>query len=199
MGEEVDVRLRADVVEVRFHDTLVATMPSARIGAREDRLPARDLVARLQARRVRALSLPGRAVSDARVQAGLRRARRVARRPRGRRVRADRAPGGEHHAGHGGARAGKTHTACAIGDALVRAGRSVLFTPAFQLVQDPLAVKRDLALPSALRKLDAYELIVLDDIGYIKQRPDVVEVLFTLLAERYERRSLRTSDKVGAK
>jgi len=85
---------------------------------------------------------------------------------------------------------GKTHTGCALGHALVEAGHSVLFTPAYKLVQDLLAAKRDLELPRALRKLDGYELIILDDIGYIKQRPDEVEVLFTLMAERYERRSL---------
>ncbi len=85
---------------------------------------------------------------------------------------------------------GKTHASCAIGNALIDAGHSVLFTPAYKLVQDLLAAKRDLALPKALRKLDAYELLILDDIGYIKQRPDEVEVLFTLMAERYERRSL---------
>ncbi len=85
---------------------------------------------------------------------------------------------------------GKTHASCAIGNAMIEAGHSVLFTPAYKLVQELLAAKRDLALPKALRKLDAYELIILDDIGYIKQRPDEVEVLFTLMAERYERRSL---------
>ena len=85
---------------------------------------------------------------------------------------------------------GKTHTGCALGHALVEAGHSVLFTPAYRLVQELLAAKRDLELPRALRKLDTYELIILDDIGYIKQRPDEVEVLFTLMAERYERRSL---------
>jgi len=85
---------------------------------------------------------------------------------------------------------GKTHASCAIGNAMIEAGHSVLFTPAYKLVQDLLAAKRDLALPKALRKLDTYDLLILDDIGYIKQRPDEVEVLFTLMAERYERRSL---------
>jgi DNA replication protein DnaC len=56
---------------------------------------------------------------------------------------------------------GKTHGGCAIGEALVRAGRSVLFAPAYRLVQDLLAAKRDLALPAALRKLDAFELLIL--------------------------------------
>jgi len=85
---------------------------------------------------------------------------------------------------------GKSHAACAVGHELVAAGRSVLFAPTFKLVQDLLAAKRDLELPRALRKLDRFEVIVLDDIGYVKQSPEEIEVLFTLMAERYERRSL---------
>lgn len=85
---------------------------------------------------------------------------------------------------------GKTHAACALAHALIDAGHSVLFTPTFQLVQELLAAKRELELPRALRKLDRFELLVLDDIGYVQQSPEEMEVLFTLLAERYERRSL---------
>lgn len=85
---------------------------------------------------------------------------------------------------------GKTHAACALGHALVQRGHAVLFTPTFQLVQELLAAKRDLALPRALRKLDAFEVIILDDLGYVQQSADEVEVLFTLMAERYERRSM---------
>jgi DNA replication protein DnaC len=85
---------------------------------------------------------------------------------------------------------GKTHAAAALGHALARRGHSVLFSPTFRLVQDLLAAKRDLTLPRALQRLDAFELLILDDIGYVQQSADEVEVLFTLLAERYERRSL---------
>jgi len=85
---------------------------------------------------------------------------------------------------------GKSHVACAIGHALVEQGHAVLFAPTYQLVQELLAAKRDLALPSMLRKLDAFDAIVLDDIGYVQQNVDEAEVLFTLLAERYERRSV---------
>ena len=85
---------------------------------------------------------------------------------------------------------GKSHAACAIGHALVEAGHSVLFVPTYQLVQDLLIAKRDLNLPRALRKLDLFELIILDDIGYVGQSSDEAEVLFTLMAERYERRSM---------
>ncbi|MEY2458497.1 MAG: hypothetical protein QOG30_327 [Acidimicrobiaceae bacterium] len=85
---------------------------------------------------------------------------------------------------------GKTHAAAALGHALVQRGHSVLFTPTFRLVQELLAAKRDLTLPRYLQKLDAFDLLILDDIGYVQQSGDEVEVLFTLLAERYERRSL---------
>lgn len=85
---------------------------------------------------------------------------------------------------------GKTHGSCAIGHELVTEGHSVLFAPAYQIVQELLAAKRALDLPRALRKLDAFELLILDDIGYVQQSADEIEVLFTLMAERYERRSL---------
>jgi DNA replication protein DnaC len=85
---------------------------------------------------------------------------------------------------------GKTHSACALGHALVEEGHSVLFTPTYKLVQQLLAAKRDLELPRALKRLDTYELIILDDIGYVQQDADQIEVLFTLMAERYERRSM---------
>ena len=85
---------------------------------------------------------------------------------------------------------GKSHAAAALGHALIERGYSVLFTPTFRLVQELLAAKRDLELPRALRKLDLFDVLVLDDIGYVQQTPEEVEVLFTLMAERYERRSI---------
>jgi len=85
---------------------------------------------------------------------------------------------------------GKSHAAAAIGHALIQAGRTVYFSPTFKLVQELLAAKKNLELPKALRKLDNYDLLILDDIGYVQQSEDEVEVLFTLLAERYERKSI---------
>ena len=92
---------------------------------------------------------------------------------------------------------GKTHAAIAIADAIARTGRSVYFTPTFRIVQELLAARRDLSLPKALRKLDSFELLVLDDIGYVQQSADEVEVLFTLLAERYERRSVLVTSNLA--
>ncbi len=85
---------------------------------------------------------------------------------------------------------GKSHVACAIGHALIEEGRSVMFAPTYALVQHLQAAKRELELPKLLRKLDHFELLILDDIGYTRQSAEDAEVLFTLMAERYERRSL---------
>ena len=82
-------------------------------------------------------------------------------------------------------------TPCApLGHRLVEAGHSVLFAPAYRLVQELLAAKRDLDLPRRLRKLDNFDFLLLDDLGYLPQGAEESEVLFTLIAERYERRSL---------
>jgi DNA replication protein DnaC len=91
---------------------------------------------------------------------------------------------------------GKSHSLAALGHRLVEHGYSVLFTPAYQLVQELLAAKRDLTLPRALRRLDQFDALLLDDLGYLKQRAEEAEVLFTLIAERYERRSLLVTSNV---
>ena len=85
---------------------------------------------------------------------------------------------------------GKSHAMCAVGHALVERGHAVLFMPTYSLVQELLAAKRTLELPRALRKLDHFAVLILDDVGYIQQSPEEAEILFTLLAERYERRSV---------
>ena len=85
---------------------------------------------------------------------------------------------------------GKTHVVCAIGHELVRRGHRVLFTPTYALVQRLLAAKRDLRLERELALLDGFDAVILDDIGYVQQSRDEMEVLFTFLAERYERKSV---------
>lgn len=85
---------------------------------------------------------------------------------------------------------GKTHVACAIGHELVRRGRRVLFTATYALVQRLLGAKRELRLERELGELDGYDAVILDDIGYVQQSRDEMEVLFTFLAERYERKSV---------
>ena len=91
---------------------------------------------------------------------------------------------------------GKTHLLCAVGQALVERGYRVLFTPAYQLVQRLLAAKQALRLEQELHKLDGFAAIILDDIGYLQQSRAEMEVLFTFLAERYERKSVLISSNL---
>ncbi len=85
---------------------------------------------------------------------------------------------------------GKTHLVSAIGHELVRNGYRVRFVLAYALVQELLAAKRDLALEKHLARLDGFDAVIVDDIGYIQQAREEMEVLFTFLSERYERRSV---------
>jgi len=78
---------------------------------------------------------------------------------------------------------GKTHFLCALGRELVlRRGYAVYFTPTFKRVQQLLAAKKDLRLEAALKKLDRFEAIILDDLGSVQQSREEMEVLFTFLA-----------------
>jgi DNA replication protein DnaC len=85
---------------------------------------------------------------------------------------------------------GKTHLLCAVSQELIRQGRRVLHTTCALLVQELLIAKRDLRLPQMLKRLARYEALLIDDLGYVRQDRDEIEVLFTLLAERYERGSV---------
>ena len=85
---------------------------------------------------------------------------------------------------------GKSHLVCALGHALIDAGRRVLFTRCGDLVQRLQAARRDLRLPQELAKLDRFDLLILDDLSYVRRDQAETSVLFELIAERYERKSL---------
>jgi DNA replication protein DnaC len=85
---------------------------------------------------------------------------------------------------------GKTHLAAALGYEWIYANRSVFFAPTYKLVGRLLRAKRDYELERELRRLDRFQVVILDDIGYVQQSREEMEVLFTFLAERYERRSV---------
>jgi DNA replication protein DnaC len=91
---------------------------------------------------------------------------------------------------------GKTHLLCALGQELVRAGRKVSFRKCGLLVQELLAAKRDLKLPRLLKQMAGCEALILDDLGYVQQSREEMEVLFMLLAERYERGSVLLSSNL---
>jgi DNA replication protein DnaC len=89
--------------------------------------------------------------------------------------------------------AGKSHLLASLGHALVEQGYAVLWRSTAQLMQRLLAAKRDLRLPQELAKLDRYACLILDDIGYVQHDQDEMEILFTLLSERYERKTVMIS------
>jgi DNA replication protein DnaC len=85
---------------------------------------------------------------------------------------------------------GKSHLAGAIGLALIENGWRVLFTRTSELVQKLQLARRELALESAIARLDKYHLLILDDLAYVTKDQAETSVLFELISARYERRSL---------
>jgi DNA replication protein DnaC len=92
---------------------------------------------------------------------------------------------------------GKTHALNAVALELVQKGRRVLLTKCSLLVQELLKAKRDLRLKELLRELSRWEGLVIDDLGYVQHSREEMEVLFTLLAERYERGSVLVTSNLA--
>lgn len=85
---------------------------------------------------------------------------------------------------------GKSHLAAAVARRMVEFGKRVKFYAALALVQQLQQAKLQLQLQSMLKKLDRFDLLVLDDLGYVKKTEAETSVLFELIAHRYERKSL---------
>ena len=73
---------------------------------------------------------------------------------------------------------------------MIQQRRRVYYQPCSLLVQELLIAKRDLKLSRVLKKFGRYDVLVIDDIGYVQQSREEMEVLFTLLADLYERGSV---------
>lgn len=86
--------------------------------------------------------------------------------------------------------AGKSHLLCALAHEMINRGRRMKYTSCAMLVQDLLAAKRDLCLSREIKKLSRHDGLIIDEMGYVQQSREEMEVLFTLLAERYERGSV---------
>jgi len=86
--------------------------------------------------------------------------------------------------------AGKSHLLCALAHELITQGRRMKYTSCTMLVQELLAAKRDLRLSKEIKKLAKHDGLIIDEMGYVQQSREEMEVLFTLLAERYERGSV---------
>src|SRR5271165_2354658 len=92
--------------------------------------------------------------------------------------------------------AGKSHLLCALAQELIAQGRRMKYTSCAMLGQELLVAKRDLRLSKEIKKLARYDGLIIDDMGYVQQNREEMEVLFTLLAERYERGSVLLSSNL---
>ena len=97
---------------------------------------------------------------------------------------------GENVLAFGNPGSGKTHLLCAVAYELIHQGRRLRLMPCNLLVQELLLAKRDLSLARVLKRWDKYDALILDDIGYVQHSREEMEVLFSLLAHRYERGSV---------
>ena len=95
---------------------------------------------------------------------------------------------------------GKSHLSIGLAREWCLTGRKVFYTTAASLVQQLLEAKANLRLRQIIKKFDYFEILIIDDISYVPYSREETDVLFTLLAERYEMRSvLITSNLVFAK
>ncbi len=85
---------------------------------------------------------------------------------------------------------GKTHLCCALCQELIQKGRKVLMTKGSLLAQELLQSRKEFKLPAVIKRYQSYDAIFIDDLGYVQQTQREMEVLFTLLSERYEKGSL---------
>jgi DNA replication protein DnaC len=85
---------------------------------------------------------------------------------------------------------GKSHLSCGIGQEMIYLDKRIYYDSCALLLQDLLLAKKNLTLPKLLKKLNRFDALIIDDIGYVQQAKEEMEVLFTLLAERYERGSV---------
>jgi DNA replication protein DnaC len=85
---------------------------------------------------------------------------------------------------------GKTHLAAAIGRRLAEFGVRVLFAKTTILVHKLQLAHNQHRLSELLAQLAKFQLLILDDIGYVKKTDAETSVLFELIADRYESKSL---------
>jgi len=93
---------------------------------------------------------------------------------------------------------GKTHLLSAIAqEQIINRGKKIRATTCSLLVQELLAAKKELQLPAMLKKYAKYDAVLIDDIGYVEQTREEMEILFTFLAHRYEKASLMITSNLA--
>jgi DNA replication protein DnaC len=85
---------------------------------------------------------------------------------------------------------GKTHAATVLGVEACRRGYRVLFTTAAHLANTLIEAREERQLKRCLARLSRYELLIIDEVGYIPFSADGAQLLFQVFSDRYEQASL---------
>jgi DNA replication protein DnaC len=84
---------------------------------------------------------------------------------------------------------GKTHVLIGLGMAAIRAGYRVRFVTTAALVNELLLARAELRVPKLLRQYAAFDLVCVDELGYVPFSQEAAQLLFTFFADRYETRA----------
>jgi DNA replication protein DnaC len=85
---------------------------------------------------------------------------------------------------------GKSHLAAGIGLRACEAGKKVLFTSASELIAELSSSAGDSSLKTKLKKLSKIDLLIIDELGYLKMDKEKESIFFQLIRHRYEKNSL---------
>ncbi len=92
---------------------------------------------------------------------------------------------------------GKTHMATALGIEACKANYRTRFISGYGLVNELLETRETRDLSRIMQRYSRYDLLILDELGYIPFSKEGSELLFQVLAERYERGSIMITTNLG--
>jgi DNA replication protein DnaC len=92
---------------------------------------------------------------------------------------------------------GKTHLLTAIGLAACTAGYRVLFTTAAEMCMTLIAAKRDDRLKARLSYYERFQLLLIDELGYVPFEREATDLLYQVIAQRYERASIAVTTNLA--
>lgn len=91
---------------------------------------------------------------------------------------------------YGGFGMGKTHLAIALTQSLCEVGFKCMFTTAHNLINQLVLAKQNLTLTSLFKRLDKFDIIICDELGYVPHDQDGADLFFQLISQRAERKSM---------
>jgi DNA replication protein DnaC len=92
---------------------------------------------------------------------------------------------------------GKTHLATALGIEACKNNFRTRFMTCYGLVNELIEARQEKTLQRLLQKYARYDLLVLDELGYIPFSKEGGELLFQVLAERHEKGSVMITTNLG--